>query len=82
MAQTIMGIYVTERMEKTTELQKVLSKHGCIIKTRIGLHDASKEICSPAGVVILDLIGSTGEVKNLCDDVKKLNLDVKTMSFE
>ncbi|MBN2694641.1 hypothetical protein JXR93_08260 [bacterium] len=81
MGQKIMGIYVNNRIEKTIELQKLLSKYGCSIRTRIGLHDASEEICSPAGVILLDLVDNSEEIEKLKADVTSIGLNVQMMIF-
>lgn len=53
----ILGIHITNRMQKAGEVQRVLSEYGCNIKTRIGLHDVSDTYCSPSGIVLLELVG-------------------------
>lgn len=40
---TIIGIHVTDRVQHAGEVQQTLTKHGCQIKTRIGLHEISED---------------------------------------
>ena len=37
--KAIIGIELENRLEESLKLQSILSKYGCSIKTRIGLHD-------------------------------------------
>lgn len=53
---TIMGIKLDNRANSATEFQQILTKHGCIIKTRLGLHDVSDNKCAPNGIIVLELI--------------------------
>ena len=53
----IMGIHISDRMNKAGEVQALFTKYGCNIKTRIGLHDASDNVCAPNGVVVLEMVG-------------------------
>ena len=57
----ILGIHVTNRLKNAADVQKVFTEYGCNIKTRIGLHDVDANVCSPSGVVLLELFGSDDE---------------------
>ena len=78
----IMGILVGEREEHAEEVQKLLTKHGCAIKTRLGLHEASN-ICSPSGLIILEFApGQDEEVALLKKELEGVkDLQVRTMEF-
>ena len=41
--RVIMGIQVGDREQEAVKVQELLTKQGCIIKTRLGLHEASVE---------------------------------------
>ena len=41
----IIGIPLENRIEESMKLQEILSKYGCSIKTRIGLHDMGDYKC-------------------------------------
>lgn len=53
---TIIGVKTIDRVENAVLFQSVLTKFGCIIKTRIGLHDKVGDVCSPDGIIILEVI--------------------------
>jgi hypothetical protein len=61
----ILGIHVSDRLKNATEVQKVFTQYGCNIKTRVGLHDASENVCSPSGVVLIEFFGSEAEADGM-----------------
>lgn len=52
----IIGLKLSNRVETAVELQKILSKYGCSINTRIGLHTIKGGFCSPDGIILLEVI--------------------------
>ncbi|HOJ72172.1 MAG TPA: hypothetical protein PK864_08240 [Syntrophorhabdaceae bacterium] len=78
----IIGIMVTNRVTNATELQKVFTELGCYIKTRLGLHEVNENVCSPNGLIILELYGGNkayAEVENRLKEIP--GLQVKKMVF-
>ena len=61
----ILAVHITDRVRKAPKIQQVLSRFGCHIKTRIGLHEASPEFCSPNGLVLLEMLDDLKTVKAL-----------------
>lgn len=57
----IMAIKIEPRIKNAPEVQEVLTKYGCIIQTRIGLHEASQSSCSNSGIILLNLIENKNE---------------------
>ena len=60
--KTILGVHVAQRTKHTAKVQTILSDYGCSIRTRIGLHDAGDGICSPNGLILLEVISRAGEL--------------------
>lgn len=60
-SHVIIGVHVTERTKHVPEVQKVLTEFGCNIKTRLGLHEASENVCSPSGLILLECVCSGTE---------------------
>ena len=61
----ILAVHITDRMKDAAAVQKVFTEFGCNIRTRVGLHDVTGDVCAPGGVVILELVGPatiTGEI--------------------
>ncbi|HON19502.1 MAG TPA: hypothetical protein PK990_10120 [Salinivirgaceae bacterium] len=67
----LLGVLVRNRAESASKVQEVLTKYGCSIKTRVGLHEASESVCSPYGLILLELTGSHDEIDRL---IKELNV--------
>ena len=61
---TIMVIKLEPRISIAPAVQEVLTKYGCIIHTRIGLHEASKDSCSNSGLIVLNLLNDDKEEIN------------------
>lgn len=79
----ILGLYVTQRVKDAVKIQDVLTKYGCSIRTRLGLHEASNEFCSPSGLIILELTGDVNECIKLENELLKIEgLQVQKMLFK
>jgi hypothetical protein len=39
----ILGIHVTDRVQKAGEVQQLFTEYGCNIKTRLGLHEVAQD---------------------------------------
>ena len=59
----IFGIQVNQRTEKAPAVQAVLTKFGCNIRTRLGIHEADSASCSPSGVILIDVFGTPEQVE-------------------
>mgnify|MGYP000939953698 CR=1 FL=1 len=59
MSKTVLLILIGNRKDAAVEVQKVLTAWGCLIKTRLGIHDGILDNCSEQGLIILELYGST-----------------------
>ncbi|MNN26514.1 MULTISPECIES: hypothetical protein [Clostridium] len=69
METTIMALSIDPRTAHAPQVQTVLTKHGCAIKTRLGLHEASEDSCSQKGLILLHLSSDLQEVKELEDEL-------------
>ncbi len=80
MKHVIFGVHISERTDNVPAVQACLSKYGCSIRTRLGLHDTGDGICSPSGLVLLDVIGE--QVEPFYTELQTLNgVDVQRMDF-
>lgn len=61
----ILGLHITDRLTRASEIQRVFSEHGCNIKTRLGLHEVSDSFCSAQGIVLLELCGADAELESM-----------------
>lgn len=69
---TIFGIRLSERIKNSTKLQNLLTDYGCIIKTRIGLHDTSCGVCSPYGIILLETINDEKRINDMINELQTL----------
>lgn len=68
----ILGVLITDRQKEAGKVQTVLSKFGCSIKTRLGLHEVINDLCSSSGLIILELTGSTSDMDKLEKELKEI----------
>ena len=81
MKHTIFGIHISHRTENVPALQATLTKYGCNIRTRLGIHDADSSSCSPSGIVLVDVFGA--ETEEFYKDLSALKgVDLQRMDFE
>jgi hypothetical protein len=78
----ILGILVRARQNNSFKVQELLTKYGCCIKTRLGLHDVQGNECSPNGLILLELAGDKGEMDKLENELLTFDgIEVKKMIF-
>jgi hypothetical protein len=79
----IIGVLVTDRVQKILDVQKILSEYGCYIKTRLGMHDVDATSCSPTGLLILETFGDEGKILEMESKLKGITgIVVQKMVFE
>jgi hypothetical protein len=79
---TIVGLLISDRVKNASEIQKVFTEYGCHIKTRLGIHEASKDVCAPGGLVILEVVGDDNKISEMVSKLKKVtDVQVSTMTF-
>lgn len=66
----IIALRLKHRQHNAQVLQELLTKYGCNIKVRLGLHDTGENFCSNDGVIILQACGKAEELEGM---VKALN---------
>jgi hypothetical protein len=72
MKKTILLILIGNRNEAAVKVQQILTAWGCIIKTRLGIHDGVLDNCSDSGLLILELHGSEEQKQELTRKVAVL----------
>jgi len=82
METTIMAVTIDPRSAHAPQVQTVLTKYGCIIKTRLGLHEVSRDSCSEEGLIILHIHSSLDEIETLKNELLDIDgVKVKYMSL-
>jgi len=78
----ILGLHIPDRIKKSQQVQSILTKFGCSIKTRLGLHEVTDDYCSTSGIMLLELTGDLNECQKLENELLKLeDVEVKKMVF-
>jgi hypothetical protein len=67
----IMAVTVDYRSKKAGDIQSVFSKYGCLIKVRLGLHEAG-DVCSENGLIILQLTGEKTEILSFKNELSAI----------
>lgn len=63
---SLMALRVADRDSSALKIQEVLTKHGCQINMRLGLHDTDGgNVCSSTGTMILRLCCPASEAKEI-----------------
>ena len=78
---TIFGIRLDNRTQTALDFQKVLTHFGCSIKTRLGLHDVSDNICAPNGLILLEIINDEDALTMKEELLEIPNLELQSMKF-
>ncbi len=79
----IFGVHVTDRANQVPQVQKLLTEYGCNIKTRLGLHRVDEQVCSPRGLILLEMFGDPALCGQLKAKLSKLEgVEVQEMLFE
>lgn len=69
---SIIAIKCGGRRENADRLQKVLTKYGCIVKMRLGLHETG-DLCSDDGLILLQLAGDPDKFPVFLDELNELS---------
>ena len=65
MKKNVMIILIGNRIDAAEKVQKLLTAWGCLIKTRLGVHDGVLDDCSERGLLILELVGEEDKIAEL-----------------
>lgn len=79
----ILGLLITDRIKESGQTQHVLTKYAHVIKSRLGFHEVSEEVCSRVGVIILQLTGDPVECDRLETELGGIGgLEIQRMAFK
>jgi len=69
----VIGVRMDNRVANAVKFQETLTQNGCIIKTRLGLHEVSETECANDGLILLQPCGKKEEIKRLVEDLNALD---------
>lgn len=79
----IMAISQANRVETAVKVQDVLTKYGCYIRVRLGLHDAAGDHCSSSGLILLQLCSDNLPLSDFERDLQMIpSVKVKYMKLD
>jgi hypothetical protein len=79
----IIGLLITDRIKEAGMTQKVLTEYAHVIKSRLGFHEVTENVCSRVGVVLLQVAGIQEECDKLESALKEIRgIEVQRMFFE
>jgi len=75
-------VKIKARSLKAIKIQEVLTKHGCNIGLRLGLHEIADEACTEDGLIMLKVKSDQHAVTSLVTDLQSIeDVEVKAVSF-
>lgn len=78
-----MGILITDRIKEAGLTQEIVSRHAHIIKSRLGFHEVTENVCSRTGFILLQIEGHPEETISLEKELLEIGgLEIKKMEFE
>ena len=61
----------------------MLTRYGCSIRTRLGLHEVNDNYCSKSGLILLELFGDAKEQERLEQKLTVIpGVEIQKMVFE
>lgn len=83
--KTVMLVLINNRKEAAVTVQKILTGWGCLIKTRLGIHEGVLESCTNHGLLILELVGDKAKIEGLHHKlslVKGVSVKMETLKVD
>jgi hypothetical protein len=78
----ILGVMINDPAKGADKIQSILTKYGCVIRTRLGMHDMNEEYAGDTGLMLLELIGDMHECLRLENELLALDgVEVQKMVF-
>jgi hypothetical protein len=74
MEKSILLILIGSRKNSAVKVQQVLTAWGCLIKTRLGIHDGILDNCSDNGLLILELYGNKEQKKEIARKISLIKV--------
>ncbi len=79
----LVGVHITSRVEHSGDVQQILTKYGCSIRTRLGLHEADQGVCSPNGLILLEMTDDETTAAEMIVELESIGgVDVQQMVFD
>jgi hypothetical protein len=81
-SHVVLAVHVTDRLKEVPLVQKTFSQFGNVIRTRLGLHEITKDYSSPEGIMVLDIVGES-KARQLQKSLNKIHgIETKLVVFK
>ena len=78
----ILGVMINDPSKGADKIQNILTKYGCSIRTRLGLHDIDADYARETGLMLLELAGDMQECLRLENELLAIEgVEVQKMVF-
>lgn len=77
MFTVILGVKTDSRSDTASRIQKVLTKFGCFIRTRLGLHSPKTIECTEYGLLLIEI---TNKEKSV--DIEQMLLEIDGVEIQ
>jgi len=78
----ILGLLITDRVKEAGRTQTTLTRYASIIKSRLGCHEVTEDVCSRVGIIILQLSGNPATCDQLEHELSLIGgLELQRMVF-
>lgn len=77
METVIMALTIEPRSKHAPNVQEILTKYGCIIKMRIGMHETGENDCSQRGLIVLHICAKKDQIEEFNQELLSIE-GVKT----
>ena len=81
MTTVILGVKTDNRSETAVKIQKILTKFGCFIRTRLGLHSSKIFDCSEYGILLLEIVDKEKSVEIEQNLLEIDSVEIQRMEF-
>ncbi|MDP4266950.1 MAG: hypothetical protein Q8880_05905 [Bacteroidota bacterium] len=79
----ILGLNIFDRVKEAGLAQQILTKYAHLIKTRLGFHEVTEDVCSRNAIILLQLLGEPEECEKLESELLQIGgVEVQHMSFK
>jgi len=78
----ILGLLIKDRIKESGRTQEVLTEYAHLIKSRLGFHEVTDEVCSRIGVIILQISGDRDACNEFEEKLRKIGgIEVEKITF-
>ena len=72
MVYKVILVKIDQRSSEATKVQDILTKYGCNIRVRLGLHEVPNEFCANDGLVVLEVQGDRDILDKMIEELNAL----------